>query len=218
MDSTNLAGPSDRLERRGISLVPFSPIEPLTVTPSVRYDYYSDFPGYLSFRLGPSWRCPRKPPFGVLRRARTVCRHSASCTGRIRYGDGNPNLKPETSYCGEIGWTLKSVAFSGTAVFTRLVFDQIDWVTTASRALRAVNIGESFLPGSEVHGRCCLTDHSPSMRRLHLHLQPAPAVSGPQLPARRQPAGALGAGAQPVSRRHVRRRSAQGNDGRAVRG
>ena len=74
------------------------------------------------------------------------------------YDVGNPNLKPETSYSGEIGYSLgeKQVSIEA-SVFTRLVLDQINWDTSQFPAT-PVNINEALLPGAELHGKLSLTD------------------------------------------------------------
>ena len=161
VDSTNLYGTNDRLTLAGFLSVPFSPLRTLTITPSVRYDYYSDFPGFLSVQLGT-----------VLNLSEVSSLHaSVGSAYRVPtlsdlywtdpYGDtGNPNLKPETSYSGEVGWSLQEKGFSlQTAVFARMMFNQIEWVfNSVTFTTNVVNITESFLPGFEVHGKVGLTD------------------------------------------------------------
>lgn len=161
VDSTNLYGTNDRITLAGFLSVPFSPLRTLTITPSVRYDYYSDFPGFLSLQLGT-----------VLNLSEVSSLHaSVGSAYRVPtlsdlywtdpYGDtGNPNLKPETSYSGEVGWSLQEKGFSlQTAVFARMVFNQIEWVfNSVTFTTNVVNITESFLPGFEVHGKVGVTD------------------------------------------------------------
>lgn len=176
VDSTNIVGRNDRITLAGFVSLPFSPMSSLTINPSLRYDYYSDFPGYLSYQLAAvlllSNMTSLKASFSSAYLAPTLSDlYWYSYDGSDQYGDtyysyGNPNLQPETSYSGEIG-----VAFAGkwisleTSVFTRLVFNQIDWSPyTASPSQPTVfietpvNISESFLPGAEIHATATITD------------------------------------------------------------
>ncbi len=161
VDSTNLSGTNDRISAAGFLSLPFVPLQALTITPSVRYDSYSDFPGFLSFQLG-----------AVLGLSSVSSLHaSAGSAYRVptlsdlywidSYGDiGNPNLKPETSYSGEIGWAYQTKTVSlETAAFARLMYNQIEWVFSSQTFVtQPINITESFLPGFELHGRMNLTD------------------------------------------------------------
>jgi outer membrane receptor protein involved in Fe transport len=94
-----------------------------------------------------------------------------SFDGSDSYGDtyysyGNPSLKPETSYSGEMGLALAGKRVSVEAsVFGRLVYDQINWGNYSSTVSQPsvfietpVNISESLLPGAEVHATANLTD------------------------------------------------------------
>ena len=174
--STNLVGRNDRLSLAGFISVPFSPVDSLTLTPSVRYDYYSDFPGYLSYQLGAvlalSESTSLKATFGSAYRAPTLSDlYWYSYDGSDQYGDtyysyGNPSLKPETSYSGEIGLALAGKRLSvETSLFSRLVYDQINWGNYSSTVSQPtvfietpVNISESLLPGVEIHATANITD------------------------------------------------------------
>lgn len=157
-DSTNFANPHQRLNLAGFLSLPVSPVPALTFTPSIRYDYFSDFPGYLSFQLGSvlslSDVSSLKLSLGTAYRAPTL--------NELYWSDpfnvGNPNLKPETSYSAEVGFALGETRFSlEMSVFTRLVLNQINWDTTQSPAT-PVNISEALLPGAELHGKLSVTD------------------------------------------------------------
>jgi len=157
-DSTNFASAHQRLNLAGFLSVPVSPLEALTFTPSIRYDYFSDFPGYLSFQLGSvlslSEVSSLKIQFGSAYRTPTL----NELYWYDPYDVGNPNLKPETSYSGEIGFSVAEKLLSiDASVFTRLVFDQINWDTTQFPAT-PVNISEALLPGAEVHAKLNLTE------------------------------------------------------------
>ncbi|MGO9308808.1 MAG: TonB-dependent receptor plug domain-containing protein [Spirochaetia bacterium] len=158
-NSTNLTSEKDRLSTAGFLSVPFSLLQVLTITPAIRYDYYSDFPGFLSYQFGAvlllSETTSLKASFGSAYRVPTF----SDLYWTDSYGDvGNPNLQPETSYSGELGLAFAGKRLSLEAsVFGRLVFNQIDWDFTQYPAT-PVNISESFLPGAEVHATANVTD------------------------------------------------------------
>ncbi len=161
VDSTNLNGTNSRLSLAGFLSVPMVAAETLTITPSTRYDYYSDFPGNLSFQLAAVWAQSDVSSFrlavGSAYRVPTL----SDLYWTDPYGDtGNPNLKPETSYSGEAGWAFQRDGVSlQTAVFARVVFNQIEWVySSTTLTTQVMNITESFLPGAEVHGKIDITD------------------------------------------------------------
>jgi len=156
--STNFALAHQRLNIAGFFSLPFSPLSALTITPSIRYDYFSDFPGALSVQVGAvlalSDVSSLKVQAGTAYRAPTL--------NELYWYDpfdvGNPNLRPEVSYNGEIGYSFSGKRFSiDAAVFTRLVYDQINWDTSQSPAT-PVNISQALLPGAEVHAKFNLTD------------------------------------------------------------
>jgi outer membrane receptor for ferrienterochelin and colicins len=157
-DSTNFASAHQRLNLAGFLAVSVLPLEALTLTPSIRYDYFSDFPGSLSFQLGSvlslSETSSLKIQLGTAYRAPTLNELYWSDP----YDVGNPNLKPETSYSGEIGFSVAEKMLSVDAsIFSRLVFDQINWDTSQFPAT-PINISEALLPGAEVHGKLNLTE------------------------------------------------------------
>jgi len=161
VDSTNLSGGNSRLSLAGFLSLPFSPTRSLTITPSIRYDYFSDFPGFLSFQIGSvltlSDISSVHATVGSAYRVPTL----SDLYWTDAYGDmGNPNLKPETSFSGELGWSLQERRIVlETAAFARLVFNQIEWVpNTQTLATQVINITESFLPGFELHGKFDLTN------------------------------------------------------------
>jgi outer membrane cobalamin receptor len=165
-DSTNLAGTRERLSLAGFLSVRYSVLESLTLTPSVRYDYYSDFPGYLSYQIGAVLLLPQatslKASFGSAYRVPTFSDLYWYSYDPI-YGTsaGNPNLKPETAYSGEIGFATAGARLSvGASLFGRLVYDQIEWegYNSGTNTSYPVNIDQSLLPGAEVHATASITD------------------------------------------------------------
>ncbi len=175
VDSSNLSSQKDRLTLAGFLSLPFSPLQSLTLTPSVRYDYYSDFPGFLSFQVGTvlllSDVTSLKASFGSAYRVPTFedlywYSFDGSYSGSTYYSYGNQNLQPETSYNGEIGaaYSAKRLSFEA-AVFARLLYNQIGWGSYNNSTSQPTvfietpaNIQQSFLPGAEIHAKAALTD------------------------------------------------------------
>ena len=156
VDSTNLSTTNNRFSLAGFLSVPLTIAESLTITPSARYDYYSDFPGYLSAQLAVVWAVSDasslRTTLGTSYRVPTL----SDLYWTDPYGDtGNPNLKPETSYSGELGWAFQREGVSlQAAAFARMVFNQIEWVYNGlTFTTSVVNVTQSFLPGVEVHGK-----------------------------------------------------------------
>lgn len=169
VNSTNYFRLHDRLNLAGFLSVPLSPLENLTITPTGRYDYYSDFTGSLSYSLSAvlllGEESSLRASFGSAYRVPTL-------DELYWYGPypafppystyGNTGLKPETSYNWEAGWSLQSKSVSvDTAVFTRLLVDGISAIWPFNPALPGyspVNISRSLFPGAEIHGKLAVTD------------------------------------------------------------
>jgi vitamin B12 transporter len=162
VQSTKLMGTRDRLNLAGFISVPWSPRQELTVTPSIRYDFFSDFAGSLSYSLS-----------GVLAVSQdSAVRLSFSSAYRaptlndMYWGDpytpGNPNLKPETSYSGEAGWKLETAPLGlDAAIFARYILDSIVWAPTGNPLFdpwTPKNLGRAFEPGVELHARVLVLD------------------------------------------------------------
>jgi vitamin B12 transporter len=163
VNSSNMNGPKDRLSLAGFASVPATLFDILTLTPSVRYDSYSDFPAFLSYQLGAvlilSDSFSLKASGGAAYRVPLL-------QDLYWYGPdpffpayGNPNLKPETAWSGEAGLTVSTPALTlDAAVFARLVSDMIEWDFSQNPGT-PVNIGKSFLPGAELHAKGKLLEH-----------------------------------------------------------
>lgn len=183
VDSTNYSAPHDRLNLAGFLSVPLTPLESLTITPTARYDYYSDFTGSLSYSLSAVMHLGDESSlhasFGSAYRVPTLndmywgyqLISFFDSTSGITFDSitqANPNLKPETSYNCELGWSLalKKVSL-GAAVFARLVYNNIIWLTTDNfnaitstdtSTTTPANLYETLFPGAEIHGRLMITD------------------------------------------------------------
>ena len=175
-DSTNFASPHDRVNVAGFLSATVAPWEPLAITPSVRYDYFSDFPGYLSFQvssvLSLSDSTSLKLSLGTAYRAPTLNElywysfDGYTSSNYPEYSEGNPSLQPETSYNGELGLSVITKRLTlETSLFTRLVDNEINWGGYAASASNPnvfietpVNISQALLPGAEIHTKMAVTD------------------------------------------------------------
>jgi outer membrane cobalamin receptor len=162
VDSTNYSIPEDRLNLAGFVSVPLSPVEPLTITPSVRYDYFSDFTGSLSYSLSAVYllsdQSSLRASLGSAYRVPTL--NDLYWYDPSGYTAANPDLKPETSYNGELGWSLALQKLSVDAsVFTRLVNNNIVWLAAApTYVYTPENLYETLYPGAEIHAKLAITD------------------------------------------------------------
>jgi outer membrane cobalamin receptor len=181
VDSTNYSAPHSRLNLAGFLSVPLTPLEILTITPTARYDYYADFAGSLSYSLSAvvhlDDESSLRASFGSAYRVPTLndmywgYQFSSATFGGVTYDsivEANPGLKPETSFNGEVGWSLatKKVSLDAT-VFARLVYNNIIWLTTDSfdaitltdtSTTTPENLYETLFPGAEIHGKLMITD------------------------------------------------------------
>jgi outer membrane cobalamin receptor len=135
----------------------------MTLTPMVRYDLYSDFPGSLTYKLAAVFALSEamslKASAGRSYRAPTLNDLYWPNDG---YMEGNPGLKPETGYSGDLGVSAATERLQANAfAFVRYVLDGIQWDLAAFPSI-PVNIGEAFFPGAEAD-----VDFQP-IRGLHL--------------------------------------------------
>lgn len=165
-DSTNYANPNDRIDLAGFVSVPVTPIETLTITPSARYDFFSDFAGSLSYSLSvvlrPSEELSLRASFGSSYRVPTL--NDLYWYDPLGFTAANPNLQPETSYDCEIGGSLagKSISIDA-SLFTRTVFNNIIWLydplTGPFGTYLPKNLTRTLFPGAEIHMKVNLTAH-----------------------------------------------------------
>jgi vitamin B12 transporter len=162
VDSTNFASPHQRLNVAAFLSVPISPTDNLTITPTARYDYFSDFSGSLSYSLGAV----------LLLSNSTSLRASAGSAYRVPtlndlywydplgFTAANPNLRPETSYNGEVGLSAEGERFSaGVSLFVRYVLDNIVWLASPPLFVyQPENLTKTLFPGAELNGRIRISD------------------------------------------------------------
>jgi vitamin B12 transporter len=161
-DSTNFSAPKNRLNLAGFLSVPWSPLESLTVTPSLRYDYFNDFAGSIGYSLGAVLRLSEESSL----RASAGSSYRVPTLNDLYWYDptgftaANPNLKPETSYEGEVGWSLVHQDLSfGASVFTRLVVNNIVWLAPPPLYVyQPQNLTRTLFPGAELHAKAKLSE------------------------------------------------------------
>ncbi len=162
VNSTNFASVKDRLNVAGFLSVPVSPTDSLTVTPTARYDYFSDYAGNFSYSLSGVYllsdRSSLRASFGSAYRVPTL--NDLYYYDPLGYSAPNPNLKPETSYNGELGGTFALAMLSVDAsVFGRFVDNNIVWLAAApTYVYTPVNLYQTFYPGAEAHAKLAFTD------------------------------------------------------------
>ncbi len=123
----------------------------MIMTPMVRYDLYSDFPGSLTYKLAAvfalSDSVSLKASAGRSYRAPTLNDLYWPNDG---FSVGNLSLKPETGYSGDLGVTVAAERFEANAfAFVRYVQDGIQWTETSPYFYQPTNVGEALYPGAE---------------------------------------------------------------------
>ncbi|HUX12988.1 MAG TPA: TonB-dependent receptor [Spirochaetia bacterium] len=152
-------GSHTRAGLAGFAAFPVTLSNALTMTPSIRYDYFSDFAGGISYRLGVVYATGDTTSFkasiGESYRVPTF----SDMYWNDAYYTGNPGVRPETAYSGDLGYSIRSdtVTFDA-ALFGRYLFDQIMSVPTSNPYVWTVqNVGRSIVPGFELHSVWKLT-------------------------------------------------------------
>jgi outer membrane cobalamin receptor len=134
-----------------------------TLTPVIRYDYYSDFPNNFNFKLGGVYNISDTTSFKT-----SIARSYRAPTFNDLYWpyipadwtEGNPDLKPETAYSADAGITgIYDRVRYDIYMFTRYMTDEIDWAPGIDSVWRPQNIGQTFYPGIEAGGRVNLVSN-----------------------------------------------------------
>jgi outer membrane cobalamin receptor len=130
---------------------------PLSLRPSLRYDYYSDFSG--GNPLGPigvaidaSYRVSRTDSLKLsLTRAYRVPTFEDLYWPDQDGAEGNPSLRPETSYEADLGYERLrgSLRFTATG-YLRYAQDVILWQPGSDGTWRPSNFGAALYPGIEL--------------------------------------------------------------------
>jgi len=144
VDSSDI-GKRQRLNIGGYLSAPIYASGTVTVTPSVRYDYFSDFSSGFSFMLGTVASLSKS---SALKASLYESYRVPTLIDLFYPGYANPNLKPETAYGGDFGYSVRNGTLSlDAALFTRYVLNQIvpDSVTYIPENLRS-----TLIPGIEL--------------------------------------------------------------------
>jgi len=149
-DSTSI-GSKTRLSGGAFLEAPLYLLAWLTLTPMARYDLYSDFPGSLTYKLAAVLALSES----VSLKASGARSYRAPTLNDLYWSDpwgftaGNPGLRPETGYTGELGITVIAGHLEANLFgFVRYVLDGIQWDLTAFPSI-PVNIGGALFPGAE---------------------------------------------------------------------
>ncbi len=163
VDSTNYTRHRTRLSLAGFVSVPVSPTDTLTITPTGRYDSFSDFSGRLSGSLSAVALLSEQSSL----RASVASSYRVPTLNDLYWFDpsgftaANPDLTPETSYAGEVGYSFVGDRASfDVSAFARAVFDNIIWLVGPAPTYTYMpeNLTRTLFPGAEIHARLQLTD------------------------------------------------------------
>jgi vitamin B12 transporter len=128
----------------------------LSLHPALRYDYYSDFSandplGPIGAALGATLRLSDSDSLKLnLARSYRVPTFNDLYWPAENGAEGNPALKPETGYEGDLGFERRRGAFLYSAsAYLRYAEDVILWQPGADGIWRPSNYGAAFYPGIE---------------------------------------------------------------------
>ncbi len=153
VDSTDI-GTKERVSGGLFLEVPLYALTRFTIIPSLRYDLYSDFPDTFDYKLDGiyslSENASLKAGFAKSYRAPSL---NDLYWPADPWTEGNPDLKPETGYSGEVGLSMRRKRLScDVFTFTRYMQDEIEWTEGPDFIWRPYNIGETFYLGAEAAG------------------------------------------------------------------
>ena len=159
LTSTDI-GTKDRLHA-GLFMEINTDLSPrLSIIPSIRYDYYSDFSDSLNMSLGSIFRLGNDSSFKIYAsKAYRVPTFNDMYWPETNFVSGNPDLKPETGYSVEAGYIKNSGhQLLSVTVFARYIEDVILWLEGSDSKWRPSNYGEAFYPGLELQLSQNITD------------------------------------------------------------
>ncbi len=156
--SSSDVGQRSRLDVAGFVSATYSATPKLSLTPSARYDYFTDIGGGFSYRLGTVYAINSVSSLKAsLSRSFRVPTMNDLYWPSSPYAMGNPALKPESALAGDFGYSVRTRALSlDCALFSRYVTDQIIWAPTGDPVTSPwtpTNLGRTLIPGIELNGK-----------------------------------------------------------------
>lgn len=159
IDSTKVKSASGGAPERislGAFAEPTLKLSRWSVSPALRFDWTNDFTAGFSGGLGTVWELSDalKASFSVGTAYRSPTFYDMYWPAGV-WAAGNPALKPEYAYSGDLGLAWKSetggtaLMLSGTA-YARYSKDLVIWQTGSDFVYRPTNIGAALHPGAEI--------------------------------------------------------------------
>ena len=132
-----------------------------TLIPMIRYDYYSDFGGTFNYKLAMNQAFSSTTSLkGSISKSFRAPTFNELYWPADMFGEGNPDLGPETGYSFDIGVTRIAGRTSfDFFFFTRYMKDVILWQAGDDFIWRPVNYGQGLYPGLEAHIGFNLTEN-----------------------------------------------------------
>ncbi|MBN2440585.1 MAG: TonB-dependent receptor [Spirochaetales bacterium] len=154
-------GDKERLNCAGFAEIPLYVNSYLTLFASLRYDYFSDFENNLNYKAGVTWKLSQdtamKANFGKSFRAPTF---NDLYWPASPWAEGNPDLKPETGYSGDLGITIMKETYNLNIFgFLRYMEDMIIWMAGEDYIWRPTNFEKGLYPGIEAEWNIQITDN-----------------------------------------------------------
>lgn len=148
IESTELSS-RQRLFAAGFLQTSLYPWPALLLQPVVRYDYYSDFGGMASGKLGGVLSVG---PYAALKAGVSSAFRAPTFNDLYWpedvFAEGNPDLKPETGYSAELGFDVEHQRFrQSLALYGRYVREVILWQPGMDGKWRPSNYGEGLYMG-----------------------------------------------------------------------
>ena len=148
---SNEIGDQDRIYTGVFLETPLYITGAFTLIPMIRYDYYSDFEGTLTYKLAANQALSSTTSLkGSISKSFRVPTFNELYWPADMFGEGNPDLGPETGYSIDIGITRAGDRTSfDVFLFTRYMKDVILWQEGSDFVWRPTNYGQGLYPGLE---------------------------------------------------------------------
>ncbi len=148
---SNEIGDQDRIYTGVFLETPLYITGAFTLTPMIRYDYYSDFEGTFNYKLAFTQALSSEMSLkGSISKSFRAPTFNELYWPTDMFGEGNPDLGPETGYSIETGITRVGDRTSfDLFLFTRYMKDVILWQKGVDLVWRPTNYGRGLYPGLE---------------------------------------------------------------------